>query len=73
MRLSLLSKVPELTVNHRTEQAVFSYGINNPVLNGNFYSRQYEGSSLLYDEINGAYQVVEMTDRSPISTRVVNQ
>ena len=30
-----------------------------------FYSRQYEGSSLLYDEINGAYQVVEMTDRSP--------
>lgn len=67
------SKVPELTVNHRTEQAVFSYGINNPVLNGNFYSRQYEGSSLLYDEINGAYQVVEMTDRSPISTRVVNQ
>ena len=67
------SKVPELTVNHRTEQAVFSYGINNPVLNGNFYSRQYEGSSLLDDEINGAYQVVEMTDRSPISTRVVNQ
>ena len=67
------SKAPELTVNHRTEQAVFSYGTDNPALNGNFYSRQYTGSSLLYDEIDGVYQVVEMTDRSPISTRVVNQ
>lgn len=67
------SKVPELAVSHRTEQAVFSYGTDNPALNGNFYSRQYTGSSLLYVEIDGAYQVVEMTDRSPISTRVVNQ
>lgn len=67
------SKAPELTVSHRTEQAVFSYGTDNPALNGNFYSRQYTGSSLLYDEIDGVYQVVEMTDRSPISTRVVNQ
>lgn len=67
------SKAPELTVSHRTEQAVFSYGTDNPALNGNFYSRQYTGFSLLYDEIDGAYQVVEMTDRSPISTRVVNQ
>lgn len=67
------SKAPELTVSHRTEQAVFSYGTDNPALNGNFYFRQYTGSSLLYDEIDGAYQVVEMTDRSPISTRVVNQ
>lgn len=67
------SKAPELTVSHRTEQAVFSYGTDNPALNGNFNSRQYTGSSLLYDEIDGAYRVVEMTDRSPISTRVVNQ
>ena len=67
------SKAPELTVSHRTEQAVFSYGTDNPALNGNFYYRQYTGSSLLYDEIDGAYRVVEMTDRSPISTRVVNQ
>ena len=67
------SKAPELAVSHRTEQAVFSYGTDNPALNGNFYSRQYTGSSLLYDEIDGAYRVVEMTDRSPISTRVVNQ
>ena len=67
------SKAPELTVSHHTEQAVFSYGTDNPALNGYFYSRQYMGSSLLYDEIDGAYQVVEMTDRSPISTRVVNQ
>ena len=67
------SKAPELAVSHRTEQAVFSYGTDNPALNGNFYSRQYTGSSLPYDEIDGAYRVVEMTDRSPISTRVVNQ
>ena len=33
------SKAPELTVSHRTEQAVFSYGTDNPALNGNFYSR----------------------------------
>ena len=37
------SKAPELAVSHRTEQAVFSYGTDNPALNGNFYSRQYTG------------------------------
>ena len=62
-----------MRMKHQHMPAVFSYGTDNPALNGNFYSRQYTGSSLLYDEIDGAYQVVEMTDRSPISTRVVNQ
>ena len=43
------SKAPELTVTHRTEQAVFSYGTDNPSFNGDFYSRQYTFSSLFYD------------------------
>ena len=67
------SRAPKLIVNHRTEQVVFSYGADNPMLDGEPYSRRYTGSSLLYDEVDGAYQVVEMTDRIPASTRVTNQ
>ena len=67
------SRAPKLIVNHRTEQVVFSYGADNPILDGEPYSRRHAGSSLLYDEVDGAYQVVEMTDRLPASTRVTNQ
>lgn len=67
------SKAPKLTVKHRTEQAVFNYSSDNPTLNGATYSRQHAGSSLLYDVKNGSWQVMEMTDRTPVSTRTVYQ
>ena len=63
------ASVPCLEVHHRTEPVVFSYG-NEPVtINGADYERQTEGSSVLYDETDGACQVMEMSDRLPISTR----
>lgn len=63
------ASAPCLEVRHRTEPVVFSYG-NEPVtINGADYERQAEGSSVLYDETDGAYQVTEMSDRLPISTR----
>ena len=67
------SKSSKLTVTHRTEPAVFSYGTDNSTLNGTSYPRQYTGSSLLYDEVNGTWQVTEMTDRTPVSTRAISQ
>ena len=67
------SKSSKLTVTHRTEPAVFSYGTDNPTLNGTSYPRQYTGSSLLYDEVNGTWQVTEMTDRTPVSTRAITR
>ncbi len=63
------SQPPTLTVAHRTDDAVFSYGSNNPVLNGQVHMRNYAQSSLLYDEANGAYTVEEQKDRLPASTR----
>lgn len=68
-----VSKASKLTVTHRTEPAVFSYGTDNPTLNGISYSRQYAGSSILYDEMNGTWQVAEMIDRTPVSTRMITQ
>ena len=67
------SKSSKLTVTHRTEPAVFSYGTDNPTLSGTSYSRQYTGSSILYDEMNGTWQVTEMTDRTPVSTRAISR
>lgn len=60
---------PRLTVHHQTEPVVFSYGEESPVIDGVPYLRQEASSSLLYDETDGEYQVMEMTDRAPIATR----
>lgn len=67
------SRAPKLTVTHCTEPAVFSYGTDNPTLNGISYSRQHIGSSILFDEMSGTWQVTEMTDRTPVSTRAITQ
>ena len=60
-----------LQVTHATEPVVFSYGNDNPLLGDTPYTRQHAGSSILYDETDGTYQVQEMTDRQAISTRSV--
>lgn len=67
------SRTPKLTVTHRTEPVVFSYETDNPVLNGASYPRQSAGSSLLYDAMDGTWQVTEMTDRTPVSTRAISR
>ena len=58
-----------LLISNRKNQAVFSYGSNNPLLGGETYPREHPQSSLLYDEINGEYRVTEQTDHLPASTR----
>ena len=63
------SDSPRLVVRHHTEPVVFSYGEESPIIGGVPYLRQEASSSLLYDETDGEYQVMEMTDRAPIATR----
>lgn len=63
------SQPPALTVSSRVHPAVFSYGADNPLLEGEVYPRQQPHSSLLYDVQDGQYIVTEQTDHRPASTR----
>lgn len=58
-----------LTVRHEMKKSVFSYGNENPILDGTPHARTYRGSSLLYDKVNGEYTVAEQKDYLPVSTR----
>lgn len=58
-----------LEVRNTSGGAVYSYGYDNPVLDGQDYSRAYSLSSVLYDAEDGVFSVSEMSDCSPISTK----
>lgn len=58
-----------LEISNKSLKSVFSYGTENPVIEGNEYSRQYLTSSILYDEINDDWNTEEQIDYAPISTR----
>ena len=58
-----------LQVTNATVPVVYSYGSDNVQTDSGVYLRQFRGSSVLYDEIDGQYQVVEQIDRSPMSSR----
>lgn len=60
-----------LRINNRKNEAVLSYGSENPSLGGEVYPREHAQSSLLYDESEGEYRVMEQTDYLPASTRAV--
>lgn len=60
-----------LRINNRKNEAVLSYGSENPLLGGEVYPREHAQSSLLYDESEGEYRVTEQTDYLPASTRAV--
>ena len=63
-----------LEVRNTRNAAVYSYGSDDPLLDGAVYRRGYTGSSILYDERNdGEYQVTELVDSSPISTKTVSR
>lgn len=64
------SQPASLSITHADTPVYFSYGKENPVLNGTLYPRENTMSSLLYDAINGEYKVTEMNDRLPATTRV---
>ena len=59
----------QLTVRHEMKKSVFSYGTENPMLDGVPHARTYRGSSLLYDKVNGEFTVTEQKDYLPVSTR----
>lgn len=58
-----------LQVTNASVPVVYSYGSDNVHTDSGVYLRQFRGSSVLYDEIDGQYQVVEQIDRSPMSSR----
>lgn len=58
-----------LEVHHATEAATFSYSTDSLIPGTQPYTRLHPHSSVLYDEINGEYCIVEETDRMAISAR----
>lgn len=63
------SSAPLLEVSKAGETYMFSYGSSPVAVDGGTYCRSYASSSVLYDIIDGTFQVVEMTDELPVSTK----
>lgn len=57
-----------LSIRHATQKTLFSYGDAPTKIDGKKWTRKEKGSSLLYDEVDGKWQVQEMTDREALST-----
>lgn len=62
------NKPAALSIRNAASKANFSYGDQSPVIDGKKLTRQTKGSSLLYDEVDGKWQVQEMTDREALRT-----
>lgn len=60
-----------LSVTSNEHSSMFSYGSDNPLINRYYYTRQHKQSSILFDEMDGKDQTIEMTDYSPASTRAI--
>lgn len=58
-----------LKVQNSENPAMYSYGSDNPFINGETYYRQNPQSSILYDEIEGVFQITENSDKGPIYSR----
>lgn len=58
-------KPASLYISNATKQVVFSYGKSSLPLNGKTYKPVDKESSLLFDKIEGKWQVQEMADRKP--------
>ena len=63
------SQPAALEVTHDAVPVVFSLGADNPQIGGTPYMRRYAFSSVLYDEIDGVWQVQEAVDKTPVMTR----
>ena len=63
------SQPTALEVTHDASPVVFSLGADNPQIGGTPYMRRYASSSVLYDEIDGVWQVQEAVDKTPVMTR----
>lgn len=65
----IASQPAALEVTHDAVPVVFSLGADNPQIGGTPYMRRYASSSVLYDEIDGVWQVQEAVDKTPVMTR----
>lgn len=63
------SQPTALEVTHDASPVVFCLGADNPQIGGTPYMRRYASSSVLYDEIDGVWQVQEAVDKTPVMTR----
>lgn len=63
------SNPASLYVRNELKNVTFSLGNDSPVMLGTPYQRLQAGSSILYDDIEGAKKVVEVTDRASQPTR----
>lgn len=63
------SQPAALEVTHDAVPVAFSLGADNPQIGGTPYMRRYASSSVLYDEIDGVWQVQEAVDKTPVMTR----
>ena len=52
-----------LAIKNSSSQAMFHYGSKTPLVDGKKYTSYQKGTSLLYDKVNGRWQVQEMADR----------
>lgn len=61
-------KPASLYLHSKQSKATFSYGKKAPVINGEVYPNKNKLSSILYDEIDGTWQIQEMNDRNKLFT-----
>lgn len=57
-----------LYIHNSSSNATFSYGVEKPVINSAPYKPTSKNASLLYDLIDGKWQVQEMEDKKPQPT-----
>lgn len=58
-------KSASLSISNRVNQTVFGYGKSSLLMDGKSYKPVHKEASLLFDEIEGKWQVQEMIDRKP--------
>lgn len=58
-------KPASLYITNHVNQAVFSYGKSSLLMDGKSYNPIHKEASLLFDKIDGKWQIKEMTDREP--------
>lgn len=57
-----------LYIHHDKTQATFSYGKDKPMIKGEVYRCKNKQASLLYDVLDGEWQIKEMTDKDILPT-----
>lgn len=58
-----------IAITNKTKGVAFSNGYDSPEVDGTPYQRQQEGSSVLYDYVNGTMQIQEIGDKPLQTTR----